>query len=122
MIFSLAHNSNLHHWKIPNKPNCNLCDGKQAQLHALNNCPTAATEEQYTLGHDSVLYMLAPYLTTLENVNFHLYAKLEGYKTTGTFFISSKPDNVLIKNNCMYITELIICLEKKVDNTKFRDM
>ena len=67
------------------------------QLYALDNCPTAATQERYTWRHDSVLNTLARYLTALVNFGFRLYAELEGYETTVTFFKLSKPD-VLIKN------------------------
>ena len=104
--------------KILNTPNCNLCEGKQTQLHVLNNCPTAVKEERYTWRHDSVLYTLARYLSALENFGFRLYAELEGYETTGTFFNSSKPDIVLVKNNCMYLIELTICFE--TNTTKSR--
>lgn len=64
--------------------------------------------------------MLAHYVTTLQVFGFQLSAELEGYETIGTFFNSSKPDIVLIKNNCMiqkncmYITELAIYFETNI--------
>ena len=94
LVFSLDNNSNLHRWKILHTTNFNLYDGKQAQLHVLNNCPTLATEEPYRRKHDLVLYTLARYLTALENSGLRLYAELEGYEKTGTFFNLSKPDSL----------------------------
>lgn len=94
LVFSLDNNSNLHRWKILHTPNFNLYDGKQAQLHVLNNCPTLATEERYRRKHDLVLYTLAHYLTALENFGLRLYAELEGYEKTGAFFNLSKRDSL----------------------------
>lgn len=42
-----------------------------------------------------------------------IYVELEGYEATAT-----KSDNVLIKNNCMYIIQLIICFETNTGKSR----
>ena len=41
LIFSLPITTNLKRWNKINSDKCLLCNGRQAQLHVLNNCVTA---------------------------------------------------------------------------------
>ena len=65
LIFSLPINTNLKRWNKINNDKCLLCNGRQTQLHVLNNCVTAVNDGRYTWRHDSILYTIMYYVKQL---------------------------------------------------------
>ena len=51
LIFSLLINTNLKRWNRISSDKCLLCNGRQTQLHVLNNCVTAVNDGRYTWRH-----------------------------------------------------------------------
>ena len=65
LIFSLPINTNLKRWNKINNDKCLFCNGRQTQLHVLNNCVTAVNDGRYTWRHDSILYTIMYYVKQL---------------------------------------------------------
>ena len=65
LIFSLPINTNLKCWNKIINDKCLLCNGRQTQLHVLNNCVIAVNDGRYTWRHDSILYTIVYYVKQL---------------------------------------------------------
>ena len=65
LIFSLAINTNLKRCNKINNDKCLLYNGRQKQLHVLNNCVTAVNDGRYSWRHDSILYAIMYYVKQL---------------------------------------------------------
>ena len=56
LTFSLPINTNLKPWNKISSDKFLLCNGRQTQLHVLNNCVAAVNDGRYTWRHDPILY------------------------------------------------------------------
>ena len=118
LIFSLPVGNNLKRWNKIKSDKCQLCNGKQTQLHVLNHCVKALNDGRYTWRHDSVLYTIMYYVKQLVVKGFEIYADLEGYKTTNELFHGQvRPDIALKKNDEVIIIELTCCFETNLEKS-----
>ena len=122
LIFSLPINTNLKHWNKISSDKCLLCNGRQTQLHVLNNCVTAVNDGRYTWRHDSILYTVMYYVKQLIEKGYEIYADLEGYTTTNVLFNGNvRPDIAVKKGNDLTTIELTCCFETNlVKSNKFK--
>ena len=95
-VFSLPNSSNLKRWGKSPSDQCNLCQQKQTQLHALNNCPVSANSNRYLWRHNSILNTLYYYAPQVDG--FEIFADLPVVQ----------PDLVLKRNH--HIMVIIWCL------------
>ena len=112
LIFSLPINTNLKCWNKISSDKCLLCNGRQTQLHVLNNCATAVNDGRYTWRHDSILYTVMYYVKQLIEKGYEIYADLEGYTTTIVLFNGNvRPDIAVKKGNDLTTIELTCYFE-----------
>jgi len=89
-----------------------LCNGRQTQLHVLNNCEKAVNDGRYTWRHDSILCTMMYYVKQLVEKGYEVYADLEGFTTTNVLFHGLvRPDIAVKKGDKVIIIELTCCFE-----------
>ena len=121
LIFSLPINTNLKRWNKINTDKCLLCNGRQTQLHVLNNCVTAVNDGRYTWRHDSILYIIMYYVKQLIEKDYEIYADLEVYTTTNVLFNGNVRPDIAVKGNDLIKIELTCCFEANlVKSNKFK--
>jgi hypothetical protein len=111
LIFSLPVNTNLKRWKKIISDECQLCSGRQTQLHVLNNCSKAAADGRYNWRHDSILFTIMHYVRQLVEKGYEVYADLVGYKQTSELFKNLRPDIAVKKGDDVTSIELTCCFE-----------
>ena len=112
LTFSLPVNTNLKRWNKISSAKCLLCNGRQTQLHVLNNCVTAVNNGRYTWRHDSILYTVMYYVKQWTEKGYEIYANLEGYTTTNVLFNGNvRADIAVKKGNDSTTVELTCCFE-----------
>ena len=73
-ILYLPTKANLKTWKTIENSTCNFCKYKyETQHHIVSDCPTAVAGECYTWRHNSVLYTIASYLSSIDDNNAKVY-------------------------------------------------
>ena len=94
---------------------CNT--NKQTHLRLLNNFPEAVRNGIYTWRHDSILFTIYHYLTTLENIGFELFTYLAGFKNPEILFNGPQPA-VVVKNGNKHCYRTTCCYETNFMKTR----
>jgi hypothetical protein len=102
---------NLSKWGLSSKSDCSFCSSPETLLHVIAGCKTYLDEGRFTWRHDSVLNLLAPTLTAVQNST--LYADIPGFVNPSVITGDRlRPDLLLVtENRCLYILELTVGYE-----------
>ena len=84
-ILALPTKANLKTWNIIENSTCDLCKQKsETQHHIVSNCQTATIQKCYTWHHNSVLYTVANYMSTIGQNNYKVYVdNIKDFPSTG---------------------------------------
>ena len=117
-IDCLPSSVNLCRWNIQCDPSCPLCRTRPCTVrHILSCCPTALNQERYTWRHDSILAHLTQLFKLHLLYGTTLYACLSGLRDsenpeatipTSVTTSTTRPDVVVIQNNCITLLELTV--------------
>ena len=111
LILVLPTKANLKTYNIIKSSTCDLCIQKsETQHHIVSNCQTAAIEKRYTWRHNSVLYTITNYMSTIGHNNSKV-DDIEGFPSTGQLFASPRPDLVMVFGDVYYVIEQAVSLE-----------
>ena len=97
LILALPTKANLKTWNIIENSTCDLCKQKsETQHHIVSDCQTAAVEKRYTWSHNSVLYTIANYMSTMKSWGIKVNQLLSKYTEVAcraTYYISTDVEN-----------------------------
>ena len=129
IILQLTNNTNLFRWKKVFSRSSGLCNtNKQTQLHMLSDCSEAVCNGRYTWCHNSILFMICHYLTSLENIGFKLFADLAGFKNPKILFNGSSTwycgeKLTVIEQSCCHETNFVKTCSYKIEHySKLHDL
>ena len=111
---SLPTRKNLGKWGITSSSNCSFCLNPETLLHVVAGCSPCLN--RFTWRHDSILNFISNNIPSQHFQN--IFADLPGFPNpsiiTGDTY---RPDLLLMtKNNCLYILELTVGYETKLQN------
>ena len=86
-----------------------LCNTNTQTLHMLKNCHEAVRNGRYTWRHDSILFTICHYLTTLKSIALELFTGLAGFKNLDILFNGPGHD-VVVKNGNKHCNRTIMLL------------
>ena len=112
LILALPTNVNMCLWKMANSNLCQLCHQAQTQLNTVSMCNVALKDGRFTWRHNSVLYTLYHYISTLSSqTNTNVFVDLLGHDSPASFFNSYRPDLLIVSEGNITAIELSCCFE-----------
>jgi len=105
--------SNLMRWGKADNPNCPLCQQVQTNKHVLSNCRSTLALDRYKDRHDSVLSLIANWISRAIKPDRLLHVDLVGqsFRPLSDLFQTLRPDIAILTPTCIDILELTICHE-----------
>src|SRR6218665_2447550 len=121
--------ANLFRWKKTDSDKCPLCGDRQTNKHTLNNCASPSTLARYKRRHNSILEILAQWITSMVREEGQVFVDLVGHPNNqiADIFTSLRPDIVVKHRKRISALELTICHETNViasrtyKQTKYKD-
>ena len=117
---TLPTKKNLRKWSLSDSPSCSFCLSPETLQHVVSICNSYLADGRYTWRHNSVLFILARSVSSLQNCS--LYADLPFFSSP--FLItgdSLRPDLALISpDNTLYLLELTVGFETNIEKSSNR--
>ena len=100
-------------WGKACNPNCPLCQQVQTNKHVLSNCRSTLALDRYKDRHDSVLLLIANWISRAIKPDRLLHVDLVGqsFRPLSDLFQTLWPDIAILTPTCIDILELTICHE-----------
>ena len=100
-------------WGKADNSNCPLCQQVQTNKHVLSNCRSTPALDRYKDRHDSVLSLIANWISGAIKPDRLLHVDLVGqsFRPLSDLFQTLRPDIAILTPTCIDILELTICHE-----------
>ena len=101
-------------------PNCPLCLQVQKNKHVLSNCRSTPALDRYKDRHDSVLSLIANWISGAIKPDRLLHVDLVGqsFRPLSDLFQTLRPDIAILTPTCIDILELTICHETNTNQNR----
>ncbi len=103
---TLPNNTNMSRWKLADTPLCSRCLKPESLMHVVAGCTVYLVEKRFNWRHDSILLLLAKFLSSINNVK--LYFDIPGYDNPEMITEDQRPDALLIKEGANNHKEIIV--------------
>ena len=112
--------SNLVRWRKAKDPKCPLCQQLQTNKHVMSNCSLGTVLDRYKDRHDTVLTIVANWISNSVKPNCTVHADLPGncFKPVSDLFQTLRPDVAILTSSTIETLELTICHETNTIKSK----